>query len=394
MFNRFVTVFNVATFCALAFGLALALSLSLAVPVAAQEQAGQQKEKLAELQAELRARQQVLENSKASAQELEDVLKSSELEIAKVAKALANTKQSLEKVESEQTSLENEQSELKAAIRQQQSLLSSQLKSAFMAGHYDYAKMLFYQDDARTFERVITYYQYVAKARQQEIESFRANVARLEAVTLELEEKAQALASLQADQENQRAVLITRQNDRKTTLKKIKSTIASESQRIASLQADEQALKDAIEAARLAAERAAREAEITLDGLAKLKGKLSSPVDGRIRNLFGNRRQGQVRWKGIIIDGAEGDPVNSIAPGKVLYSDWLRGFGLVSIIDHGKGYMSVYGHNQALLKQAGDEVRQGERIALVGRSGGQEYPNLYFEIRHKGKALNPRAWFN
>lgn len=336
----------------------------------------------------------MLENSKASAQELEDVLKSSELEIAKVAKALANTKQSLEKVESEQTSLENEQSELKAAIRQQQSLLSSQLKSAFMAGHYDYAKMLFYQDDARTFERVITYYQYVAKARQQEIESFRANVARLEAVTLELEEKAQALASLQADQENQRAVLITRQNDRKTTLKKIKSTIASESQRIASLQADEQALKDAIEAARIAAERAAREAEITLDGLAKLKGKLSSPVDGRIRNLFGNRRQGQVRWKGIIIDGAEGDPVTSIAPGKVLYSDWLRGFGLVSIIDHGKGYMSVYGHNQALLKQAGDEVRQGERIALVGRSGGQEYPNLYFEIRHKGKALNPSSWLD
>lgn len=188
--------------------------------------------------------------------------------------------------------------------------------------------------------------------------------------------------------------MITRQDDRKTTLKKINQTIASENQKIASLQADEKALKDAIEAARLAAERAAREAKISLDGLAKLKGKLKAPVDGRIRNLFGNRRQGQVRWKGIIIDGAEGDPVNSIAPGKVLYADWLRGFGLVSIIDHGDGYMSVYGHNQALLKQVGDEVRSGERIALVGRSGGQEYPNLYFEIRHKGKALNPRTWFN
>ena len=99
-------------------------------------------------------------------------------------------------------------------------------------------------------------------------------------------------------------------------------------------------------------------------------------------------------WKGIVIDGAEGDPVNSIAPGKVLYADWLRGFGLVAIVDHGEGYMSVYGHNQALLKQAGDDVRRGERIALVGRSGGQEYPNLYFEIRHKGKALNPSAWLD
>lgn len=353
-----------------------------------------QKEKLAELQAELRARQQVLENNKASAQELENVLKKSELEIAKVAKALSTTRQALQNVEQEQSKLEEEQEGLKAAIRNQQSLLSSQLKSAFMAGHYDYAKMLFYQDDARTFERIITYYQYVAKARQEEIESFRSNVARLEEVNAELDEKAQSLLALREEQEGQRAVLITRQDDRKTTLKKINKTIASENQKIASLQADEQALKEAIEAAQIAAERAAREAEFSMNGLVKLKGKMSAPVKGRIRNLFGTRRQGQVSWKGIVIDGAEGDPVNSIAPGRVLYADWLRGFGLVAIVDHGEGYMSVYGHNQALLKQAGDDVRQGERIALVGRSGGQEYPNLYFEIRHKGKALNPRAWLD
>lgn len=353
-----------------------------------------QKEKLAELQAELRARQQVLENNKASAQELENVLKKSELEIAKVAKALSTTRQALQNVEQEQSQLEEEQEVLKAAIRNQQSLLSSQLKSAFMAGHYDYAKMLFYQDDARTFERIITYYQYVAKARQEEIESFRSNVARLEEVNAELDEKAQSLLALREEQEGQRAVLITRQDDRKTTLKKINKTIASENQKIASLQADEQALKEAIEAAQIAAERAARETEVSMNGLVKLKGKMSAPVKGRIRNLFGTRRQGQVSWKGIVIDGAEGDPVNSIAPGRVLYADWLRGFGLVAIVDHGEGYMSVYGHNQALLKQAGDDVRQGERIALVGRSGGQEYPNLYFEIRHKGKALNPRAWLD
>ena len=353
-----------------------------------------QKEKLAELQAELRARQQVLENNKASAQELENVLKKSELEIAKVAKALSTTRQALQNVEQEQSKLEEEQEGLKAAIRNQQSLLSSQLKSAFMAGHYDYAKMLFYQDDARTFERIITYYQYVAKARQEEIESFRRNVARLEEVNAELDEKAQSLLALREEQEGQRAVLITRQDDRKTTLKKINKTIASENQKIASLQADEQALKEAIEAAQIAAERAAREAEVSMNGLVKLKGKMSAPVKGRIRNLFGSRRQGQVSWKGIVIDGAEGDPVNSIAPGRVLYADWLRGFGLVAIVDHGEGYMRVYGHNQALLKQAGDDVRQGERIALVGRSGGQEYPNLYFEIRHKGKALNPRAWLD
>lgn len=377
------------------FTLLLGLLMHLSTPVYGQEAAqSEQKERLAKLQTELVARQQVLQNSKASADELEGVLKQSELEIAKVAKALSNTKQSLERVEKEQNALQKEQATLKSAIRQQQSLLASQLKSAFMAGHYDYAKMLFYQDDAKSFERVITYYKYVAKARQKEIETFRDNVARLETVNEELVEKAEALAQLKDEQENQRAILLTRQNDRKATLKKLNKTIASESQKIASLKANEKALVDAIEKARIAAERAAREATITLDGLAKLKGQLDAPVKGRIRKLFGNRRQGQVRWKGIVIDGAEGDPVNSIAPGKVLYADWLRGFGLVSIVDHGDGYMSVYGHNQALLKQAGDEVRRGERIALVGRSGGQEFPNLYFEIRHKGKAINPTAFLN
>ncbi|KTF07054.1 peptidase, M23/M37 family protein [marine sediment metagenome] len=356
--------------------------------------ASAQREKLAKLQAELRARQQVLENNKASAEELKAVLKASELDIAKVAKALSTTEQALKSVKQEEAKLEEEQDALKIAIRKQQSLLASQLKSAFMAGHYDYAKMLFYQDDARTFERVITYYQYVAKARQKEIESFRSNVARLEEVTAELSEKALSLAALKDEQEGQRAVLITRQADRKATLKKINKTIASENQRIASLLADEKALKGAIEAARIAAERAARAAEFSMNGLAKRKGKLPAPVKGRIRHLFGSRRQGEVSWKGIVIDGAEGDPVKSIAPGRVLYADWLRGFGLVAIIDHGEGYMSVYGHNQALLKQAGDDVSQGERIALVGRSGGQEYPNLYFEIRHKGKALNPKAWLD
>lgn len=362
--------------------------------LAQDSEASAQREKLAKLQAELRARQQVLENNKASAEELKAVLKASELDIAKVAKALSTTEQTLKSVKQEEATLKEEQDALKVAIRKQQSLLASQLKSAFMAGHYDYAKMLFYQDDARTFERVITYYQYVAKARQKEIESFRSNVARLEDVTAELSEKALSLVALKEEQEGQRAVLITRQADRKATLKKINKTIASENQRIASLQADEKALKGAIEAARIAAERAARAAEFSMNGLAKQKGKLPAPVKGKIRHLFGSRRQGQISWKGIVIDGAEGDPVNSIAPGRVLYADWLRGFGLVAIIDHGEGYMSVYGHNQALLKQSGDEVRQGERIALVGRSGGQEYPNLYFEIRHKGKALNPKAWLD
>lgn len=118
------------------------------------------------------------------------------------------------------------------------------------------------------------------------------------------------------------------------------------------------------------------------------------PAKGRLRRLFGRVRQGQVRWKGILFQGEEGSEIKAIQTGRVLFSEWLRGFGLVMIIDHGKGYMSVYGYNQALLKQPGDTVRRGETVALMGQSGGQTRPYLYFEIRRKGIPVNPTAWLS
>lgn len=361
---------------------------------AQQNDGAQETAQLEALQAELRERQRALSENQTSAKDVEAVLAQSEIEIGEVAKALAETRTELSKNIEEQQTLEAEQKQLADAIIQQQSLLSNQLKSAFMAGHYDYAKMIFYQQEARSFERMLTYYQYMSGARQSAIDEFKSTVDALKSVGIELARKAQQLSSLEQEQSRQQADLLARQQDRRQTLIKLNALIATEAQRIERLKAGEQALLAAIEAARRAAERAAQQADIALDGLAPLKGQLQPPVDGRVRNLFGNRRQGQVRWKGVIIDGSEGDAVRTIAPGKVLYADWLRGFGLVAIVDHGEGYMSVYGHNQALLKQAGDDVHQGESIALVGQSGGQSSPNLYFEIRYKGKALNPRSWLS
>ena len=350
----------------------------------------QQQAKLAELQAELKARQATLAANKANAGELQAALKQSELEIASTAKSLNDTSTQLTDNREQQKKLEAEQEALRKAILQQQTMLANQLRSAFMAGNYDYAKMLFYQDEASTFERVLTYYQYLSKARSKEITTFRSNVEQLVQVNEALSEKARALNSLLADQKSQQAVLLARQADRSETLKKLNQKIESDAARVNELKQNEEALVRAIDEARRRAESAKSE----LAGLSGYKGKLLKPASGRVRKLFGTRRQGQVRWKGIIIEGAEGTPVRAVSHGRVLYSDWLRGFGLVTIVDHGQGYMSVYGHNQALLKQAGDTVGDGETIALVGQSGGQNYPNLYFEIRHKGKALNPSSWLD
>ncbi|QPG05395.1 peptidoglycan DD-metalloendopeptidase family protein [Salinimonas marina] len=350
----------------------------------------QEQARLEELRAQLKSRQQTLKANQANAEELQAFLAESEKEIGRAAAALNQTQQSLAHNREQQQQLENEQQTLKQAIVDQQDLLASQLRSAFMAGHYDYAKMIFYQEEAKSFERVLMYYKYVSKARQREITRFKKNVARLEAVTRELQDKASELQQLLQQQQGQKAELLARQQDREQTLQKLNQKIASDAARVKEMEASEKALIAAIEAARRAAERA----KTKLAGLQKQKGKLTVPAQGKVRRLFGSRRQGQVRWKGVVIEASEGSAVKAISHGRVLYADWLKGFGLVTIVDHGKGFMSVYGHNQALLKQAGDKVGNGESIALVGQSGGQSYPNLYFEIRHKGKALNPASWLD
>lgn len=365
----------------------LLVLLALLANASAHAQTDDQQTELERLQQELKARQQSLASNKASAEELQDILQASEKDIGNVARALNQTETELTQNRQDQKQLTLQRDELLASIKQQQSLLAGQLRSAFMAGHYDYAKMLFYQDDAKTFERVITYYQYLSKARKEQITSFRNKVTQLEQVNAQLEAKAERLAVLLNEQIQQQKELSARQRDRQQTLAKLSAKIASDQSRIAALQKAEQDLVAAIEQAQREAQQS-----IELSGLADAKGKLLVPAKGSVRKLFGKRRQGQIRWKGIIIDGREGSEIQAISHGRVIYADWLRGFGLVTVIDHGEGYMSVYGHNQALLKQAGDNVSRGETIALLGQSGGQSSPNLYFEIRHKGKALNPSSW--
>jgi septal ring factor EnvC (AmiA/AmiB activator) len=133
-------------------------------------------------------------------------------------------------------------------------------------------------------------------------------------------------------------------------------------------------------------------AEIDLTGLSKLKNRLSWPVKGKISHSFGTKKQGYLTWKGVLISAPISHQVSTIHNGTVLFSDWLKGYGLLTVVDHGNGYMSLYAHNQTLLKSVGDRVETGEPIALVGQSGGQSSSGLYFEIRHQGKALNPKIW--
>ncbi|MGS2721819.1 murein hydrolase activator EnvC family protein [Paraglaciecola aestuariivivens] len=348
----------------------------------------QQQSDLESIQLQIKAKQAQIEKELNKAKKLQQDLKKVELDVALAAKKLNSTKASLKQNRAEQKQLSQQQKGYLNSLEQQKSVLAKQIRSAYMTGNYEFAKMLLNQQDAANFERTITYYQYLNKARKEQIDSFNALILQLQQVNAKLLDNQQQLVKIQAEQVNQQNALQASLTEREATLNQIRSTIESEEAQIAQLQINEKNLAEAL----ARAQQQAKKQNIQLDGLSALKGRLLKPVKGTLRKMFGRFRQGQVKWKGVVIYGTSGDTVVAIHDAKVLYSDWLRGFGLVTVLDHGDGYMSLYGHNQALLKQAGETVQAGEAVALLGQSGGQSRPNLYFEIRHKGVPINPTLW--
>lgn len=317
-------------------------------------------------------------------------LKKDDLAIGKVAKAINRTDALLKVTDKKLSQLAKQKRKFQLQKRKQELILAEQLRAAYTAGEHDYVKMLLNQENTAEVQRNISYYQYLNKARMKEIDSFQATLDKLLKVAAEYERQAERLNTLKIKQKQQKANLQKNKQSRKQTLKALRKELLTSQQQLAKLEQEETNLKDAISRAAAAAARKNRPAK--LDGLAKLKNKLSWPVKGKMRHKFGTKKQGYLRWKGVLIQAPVGKQVKAIHGGTVLFSDWLKGYGLVTVVDHGKGYMSLYGHSQALLKNVGDTVAPGEAIALVGQSGGQAQTGLYFEIRYKGKAINPAAW--
>jgi septal ring factor EnvC (AmiA/AmiB activator) len=343
---------------------------------------------LQNVQKQIQQTQKQIDEQLAIADALEKQLKQAEIKISASVKALNKTQVRLDDNLQQQATLNTQKKALENKKATQQSVLEKQIRSAFMTGNYDYAKMLLIQDNASKIERTLTYYQYLNKARVEQIDQLELIVKELDKTNQEILEKAQELEDIKITQESQKADLDKQQQRRQTTLAKLRDSISTDAAKIEQLQASERNLLQAI----AQAQQKRPAPSIELIGLQREKGQLAKPTGGRMRDLFGKRRQGQVRWKGVVFNGNEGSPVRAIYNGKILYADWLKGFGLVTVVDHGEGFMSLYGHNQALLKQAGETVATGDNIALVGQTGGQPAPGLYFEIRHKGQAINPSQW--
>lgn len=363
------------------------LSLALVVTsVTANE--SRTKQDLTEVQQELKKSQKDYQKQRDKIASLRAKLKSQELDIAKNAKALSLTQRGIAENQQQQYTLQNEAKGLEKKKAHLQKLLAAQLKSAYMTGNHDYSKMLLNQEKSATLERTISYYDYFNKARIKQLEELKLVVAELAKNQQQLAKKQEELNALHEQQEARQAALIAGQKERQSHLSELNNALEQTAQAINYLKENEQTLIATLE--QLA--KVQEPSEIVLDGLANSKGRLLWPSKGRLKHRFGQRKHAGMSWKGVLIQAAAGTPVNSIKQGQVVYADWLNGFGWVMVVDHGEGFMSLYGHTQTLLKDVGDLVNAGETIALVGQSGGQSRSGLYFEIRHKGSAVDPVKW--
>ena len=350
-------------------------------------------QQLSDIQQAINQQKQNLSSTNVEISDLEQQLKTDDLAIGKIAKNLANTTSELATTRKKLDQLSTEKKQLELAKKQQEQILAKQLRAAYSTGHHDYIKLILNQEKPSSVQRTITHYQYLNTARIKEIEAFKSTITQLNDVTQQYQQQAEQLSQLTQTQSQQKQILELSKTKQKQTLQALNKKALTEQQKLAKLEREESALVSLLRKMAADAEKAkkAKEAK-NLVGLSKLKRKLSWPVKGKINHSFGSSKQGYLKWKGVFLSAPIGREVKTIHNGTILFSDWLKGYGLVTVVDHGDGYMSLYGHNQALLKSVGDRVEAGEPIALVGQSGGQTNSGLYFEIRHTGIAVNPKLW--
>lgn len=369
----------------LAFGV-LAISDSFANdPRAEQARAEQQ---LAALQKEIQQQRRAIERRQERLSRTERELRELETKVQQASQTLRQTELRIAQVEGHIYELESEQERLQGEVTTQANLLADQIESAYRNGDEGFLKMLLNQQSPAKFERMLAYYEFLNDARLAELEKLHTLEIQLEQVKAEVEQQRQTLARTFEQQRQQRETLAKQRQEQQQLVARLQREQQSDEANLAAMLRNEKELNDLL----AALQQVLAQQGIQLDGLAKLRGQLTWPVNGTMRHTFGQQRSGQIRWRGVVMNTELEAPVRAIADGRVIYSDWLRGFGMVVVIDHGEHYMSLYGYNQALLKNVGEPVRSGEVIALAGQSGGQREASLYFEIRHEGNPINPAPY--
>lgn len=412
------------------------LSCTVSIAVAADQRA-QTKQEIAQAAkdiAELKKQLSKIQQEKSNA---EHALKKTETEIGELEKQVQELQQQEKKTEQELDLLDKQEKKLHSSRLEQQKLIAIQARAAYQAGQQEPLRLLLNQQQPEQFSRNLTYYQYIGKARQQQINEFNETIRQIGNISAQIAEQHNHLAEQRASLLSKQQSLKTLRQQRQEKVARLSQQQRQETQSLSMRQADQAALNKVLQTIEATLARQAQEARaaerkrqqliaeqqrqqaaqlldkqpqpvadkqpqspmvstaVTHSGgkFSTVRGKLPWPVNGRLIARFGSPRgDTRSKWDGVLISSQAGTQVRAIHPGRVVFADWLRGAGLLVIVDHGDGYLSLYGHNQSLLTRPGDMVKTGQAISTVGNTGGKDQAALYFAIRQQGQPADPTQW--
>jgi septal ring factor EnvC (AmiA/AmiB activator) len=399
---------------------ALAACLALAASAWAREKpapSAASEEDLRQLRGRIERLEKELAQVEESRGEAADALKASEKAVSEANRLLFNLSNAHRALTAQLAELSAKGERARQEIAGQQALAERLLRVQYEQGGQDRLRLLLEGRDLATISRHLAYFGYVQRARAEALATLKRGAEEVALLEAEAREKREALAENQAAQARESQQLEKERAERALVLKRLAGQVAKGKREIGRLKRDEERLtrlvqeiaqalaaNEAKKAREREAEKAASvrrgtpveqiaDASLSARAFPSLKGRLKLPVKGELMNRYGSpREEGGTVWRGLFIRTAVGELVRAVADGRVVYADWLRGFGNLLILDHGGGYMSLYGYNEGLLRRGGDGVKGGDAVAQVGASGGAEESGLYFELRHDGKPFDPLRW--
>lgn len=407
--------------------LLLGLALALALPLPSGAQTTRETErKLQKLRTELKGVAQERRQIEGQRGQASRQLREADEKVARTGRALAQTEAALREQGRALAEAEQRRSTLQGNLAQQHRELAGLLRAAYQLGNHAPLKLLLSQDTVADANRALAYHRYLQRERAQRITTLTADLKELEALQAQIAERKQKLQGTQQDQKQQAAALQADRRDRAKTVASLEERFKDQREKEQALGQDAKALETLLAnlraaaaraeaerraaarraaAEKAAAERAARQAAAqgrpppptkvppaVASAPAPKVGGLGWPLSGNLLARYGGKLPDGRTSSGVLIGAPAGSTVTAVADGTVVFSDWMTGYGMILIVDHGNGYMSLYAHNDTLLKDAGARVSRGDAVAKVGNSGGQGVTALYFELRRGGQPVNPDSW--
>ena len=368
-------------------GIVLALGLLAAGAVQAQTEAVEAEQRLDEVDRELGALNTWLENADNRLSKLQSDISKADDEVAKFNRQVRGLRGEITDARHSLALLRDQRSEVEDRRIDQANRIARHVRAAQRLGGSEFFKMLLNRESPDKVDRLVRYHRYFVRARLDALDAYADTLKRLEEIGQATRDRERLLAAQEDELQSRMASLAERRRERETLVESLRREMRDKTV------SRDQLVRDRKRLQALLAQIHERLSETPGVSFAASKGRMHWPLSGRVLHHFGDpRADGRLRWEGIYVAAPDGTEINAIHSGRVVFADWLRGFGLLTIIDHGNRYMSLYGNADVLLKQTGDWVEGGETIASAGSSGGRGVSGLYFEVRANGRPTNPASW--